>query len=83
MENKVQVKIQWSEGTAIIETEHGLKWSFKGPWWSSFREDNLTSVAALASALLTVTIHYWVKRSKADSVCFTLTAEDVFKKDEI
>lgn len=78
MEKQVQVKIQWCEGTAIIETEHGLKWSFKCPKCSSVKEENLTSVATLPSALLAVTIRNWVEKSKADNVCFTLTAEDVF-----
>lgn len=78
MEKQVQVKIQWKESTAILETQHGLKWSFECPKSSTVRGDNFTALSSLASALLTTTISKWVERSMADGVCFTLTAEDIF-----
>ena len=81
MKKEVKVKIKWNKDTAIIETEHGLSWSFKCPKSSSVMVDNYTSVSSLASALLTVTIGKWVESTKANSVCFTLTAEDIFQAE--
>ncbi len=77
MEKQVRVKIKWDKNTAVIETEHGLSWSFKCPKSSNMKEENLTSVSSLASALLTVSVSKWVERTEANCVCFTLTAEDV------
>lgn len=77
MKKQVRVKIKWSKGTAIIETEYGMQWSFKCPKSKSVKEDNITSVSSLAAALLTVTVSRWVENSTADCVCFTLAAEDI------
>lgn len=81
MEKQVQVVIKLKESTAILETQHGLQWSFKCPKSSTARGENFTAVSSLASALLTATISKWLERSMADGVCFTLTAKDVFQAE--
>lgn len=77
MEKQVQVVIKWKESTAILETQHGLQWSFKCPESSTAKDENYTAVASLAASLLTTTISKWLERSMADGVCFTLSAKDI------
>ena len=69
--------IKWKESTAILETQHGLQWSFKCPKSSTARGENFTAISSLAAALLTTTVSKWIEWSMADGVCITLKAEDI------